>query len=86
MVISNMPQPTESADSIPQITKDISIQALVDFYPHLVETLIVEYGFHCVGCFASQFETLEEGARVHGILGVDFEELLNHLLSLSGKS
>jgi hybrid cluster-associated redox disulfide protein len=79
-------QPDESAASVPSITPTISIQNLADFYPQLVETLIVEYGFHCVGCFASQFETLEEGARVHGIVGGDFAELLNHLQSLVASS
>ena len=33
--------------------------------------LVMEIGMHCLGCPASQMETLEEAAMVHGI-GVDF--------------
>lgn len=69
-----------------EITPDILIQTLANTYPQTIETLVIEYGFHCVGCFASQFETLEEGARVHGIVGGDFEELLAHLCSLVGQA
>ena len=59
-----------------------TIQEIADEYPEVVETLIIEYGFHCVGCFVSEFETLEEGAAVHGIEGPDFEEMMEHLTSL----
>lgn len=45
-------------------------------YPEIVEFLTIEYGLHCVGCFIAEFETLEEGAVVHGILGDDFEDML----------
>ncbi len=56
-----------------------TIQEIAEEYPEVIETLIVEYGFHCVGCFVSEFETLEEGARVHGIEGEYFKELLDTL-------
>lgn len=59
-----------------QIKRDINISELAINYPEIVDFLILEYGFHCVGCFVSEFENLEEGARVHGIVGDDFEEML----------
>lgn len=65
----------------PQLSSHILINDLAEHYPELIETLIIEYGFHCVGCFASQFETLEEGARVHGIEEEDFEEMMRELAS-----
>lgn len=71
-----------SDDPKPELFPDILISDLAEHYPELIETLIVEYGFHCVGCFASQFETLEEGARVHGIEEEDFEEMLQELRKL----
>lgn len=63
----------------PEITGEIMINDLAKHYPNLVDILIIEYGFHCVGCFASQFENLKDGARVHGIEGKDFEDMLKHL-------
>lgn len=59
-----------------QIKRDINISELALNYPEIVDFLIVEYGFHCVGCFVAEFENLEEGATVHGIVGEDFEEML----------
>jgi hybrid cluster-associated redox disulfide protein len=66
----------------PVITPDINIAELTLKYPEVIETLIVEYGFHCIGCFVSEFETLAEGARVHGIEDEDFTELLERLNKL----
>ena len=64
------------------IDPDITIQDLVKNHPQLVDVLIEEYGFHCVTCFLSEFETLSEGAKVHGIEGSDFDELMDRLNSL----
>lgn len=50
----------------PEITKDIGIQDLVQNYPESVSVLM-EKGFHCLGCVAARFETLEQGANAHGI-------------------
>lgn len=71
---------TQSA--VQNLDPDISIQELVSNHPQLVDVLINEYGFHCVTCFLSEFETLSEGAKVHGIEGSDFDELMEHLNSL----
>lgn len=65
-----------------QITSEMTIQEIVEYYPDLVDVLVSDYGFHCVGCFASQFETLGEGAEVHGIVEAEFDDMLSHLNSL----
>ena len=38
--------------------------------------ILLEVGMHCLGCPASQMETLEEACAVHGI---DVEEVLEML-------
>lgn len=38
--------------------------------------ILLEIGMHCLGCPASQAETIEEACDVHG---VDVEELLEKL-------
>ena len=48
------------------ITKDMTIGDVIRMKPEVAETLM-DFGFGCVGCPASQMETLEEGAMVHGI-------------------
>ena len=50
----------------PELTKDMLVSTLVAFYPELTEPLML-MGMHCISCFASQMETLEEAAMVHGL-------------------
>lgn len=59
-----------------KIDENIKIADLAEKYPEVVDFLIYEYGFHCIGCFVSEFETLIEGAQVHGITGSDFDEMM----------
>ena len=46
-------------------TKEIRINELVLNCPAAMEVLL-NHGFHCVGCSLSAYETLEEGAKAHG--------------------
>ncbi|MCR5719414.1 MAG: DUF1858 domain-containing protein [Lachnospiraceae bacterium] len=48
------------------ITKDMTIGDIVAANPDVVPVLL-QAGMHCLGCPASQAETLEEAAMVHGI-------------------
>lgn len=67
---------TQSTVDKPLIQGDTLIAEMVEQYPQVVGYLVSEYGFHCVSCFISGFEVLEDGARVHGIEGEDFEVML----------
>ncbi len=49
-----------------KIQKTVLIAELVEKHPELVEPLMM-MGMHCISCFASQMETLEEAAMVHGL-------------------
>lgn len=69
-------------DDVVTIERDVLIADLVEAYPQVVDYLMAEYGFHCVNCFISGFELLEDGARVHGIEGEEFEEMLNNINKL----
>lgn len=54
-----------------KISKDMKISDIINTYPEVVELLATEWGFHCVSCFFSSFDTLEQGAKIHGITGKD---------------
>jgi len=56
-------------------SKDTKIGELLEKAPEKAEILL-NAGMHCLGCPASQEETLEEACSVHGI---DVEELLEKL-------
>lgn len=57
------------------INKDTKIGDLLQEFPDKAEILL-SAGMHCLGCPASQAETLEEACDVHGI---DVEELVKEL-------
>ncbi|MGO1470214.1 MAG: DUF1858 domain-containing protein [Tissierella sp.] len=59
-----------------EITKDMLIGELIRKKPEAVEVLM-QFGMGCVGCPASQMESLEEAAMVHGLKLDDLLEALN---------
>ncbi len=58
-----------------KIEKNTKIGEIVENAPEKAEILL-EVGMHCLGCPASQAETLEEACAVHGI---DVDEVLEKL-------
>ena len=58
-----------------KIEKTTKIGELLEIAPEKADILL-EMGMHCLGCPASQAETLEEACMVHGI---DVEDLLAKL-------
>lgn len=65
------------------IRKDMKIGELVEKYPDLADVLVEDYGFHCIGCFASGMETLEQGAEVHGMDKNDIKIMIENLNELA---
>lgn len=59
-----------------KIDKNTKIGDLIKEAPEKAEILL-EAGMHCLGCPASQAETLEEACQVHGINVDDLLKKLN---------
>jgi len=57
------------------ITKDMTIGEILRTNTDVIPVLMAA-GMHCLGCPASQGESLEEAAMVHGI---DIDELMEHI-------
>ena len=49
-----------------KITKDMSIQEVVEKYPQVIQVFMM-HGLGCVGCAIANFENIEQGASAHGI-------------------
>ncbi len=49
-----------------KVTKEMSIVEIVQNHPKSLE-VFAKYGMGCIGCAAARFETLEAGAKVHGV-------------------
>lgn len=58
-----------------KIEKNITIGELLEKKPEKAEILL-QAGMHCLGCPASQAETIEEACMVHGI---DVDEIIEKL-------
>lgn len=62
------------------ITKDTKIEEVVEQYPETM-MIFMKHGLHCVGCHVSAFESIEEGATMHGINVDALIEDLNKVIS-----
>jgi len=63
------------------IYPETPIEEILAKYPE-TERVFKEFGLGCVGCEAALFESIEQGARVHG---VDVERLIEGLLKTVGE-
>jgi len=52
-----------------EVTKDWTLGETLEKYPETME-VFAQFGMHCIGCAIAMHETIEQGAKVHGI-GVD---------------
>ena len=63
-----------------QVTKDTMIGELLQIDQDIAPILF-GIGMHCLGCPASQMETIEEAASVHGIMPDDLVDEINNFLN-----
>ena len=67
------------------ISKDTRIGDLISVYPDTA-WILMDIGMHCLGCPASQMETLEEAAMVHGIDSDLLVEKINATIKASAQA
>ena len=41
--------------------------------------VMLDYGLHCVGCFANRFDTVENGALLHGLSEEEIDQMLKEV-------
>ena len=63
-----------------KISKDMIIHDILQVDPNLAGVLMAS-GMHCIGCPASQGESREEAALVHGLNPDELEASLNEYLA-----
>jgi len=61
-----------------KITKEMNIGEIAQKYPDTVGVLM-EAGMHCIGCVASQFESLEQGFKAHGKSDEEIVEIVKKM-------
>ena len=58
-----------------KITKKSKLGDIVNKYPETFD-VFSKHGLHCIGCVLAHFETIEDGAKAHGI---DVKKLVDDL-------
>ncbi len=43
--------------------------------------ILMQHGLHCIGCGVSAFETLEQGAKAHGMDDAEIKKMLKEINS-----
>ena len=63
-----------------QITKETKIGELLEINMD-VAPILLSIGMHCLGCPASQGESIEEAAMVHGVDADELVKVINEKLA-----
>jgi hybrid cluster-associated redox disulfide protein len=66
------------------ITRKTLISALMDEHPE-VQEILLEYGLHCTNCAFSEFDTLSDGALMHGLDDEDMDLMIRDVNEIVGK-
>ncbi len=61
-----------------KITKKTILNGMIDKNPEVIPILL-GYGLHCVGCSFSSFDTIESGAKIHGMDGETLKMMIRDL-------
>lgn len=61
-----------------EITKEMNLGEVVRMYPQ-AGPIMLEYGLHCVGCFANAFDTIEAAMKIHGLSEADIKEMIERI-------
>ena len=62
-----------------KINKEMLIGEAVSKYPEIGQMLMEKFGFHCVGCPMAGMESLEDGAKAHGMSDKEIGEMIKIL-------
>ena len=57
------------------VTKDMTLGDVITKHPVAAEVMI-KYGLHCVGCHVAAWESIEQGAKSHGMSDKDVDILV----------
>ena len=65
-------------DTMEKINKKMMIQDIVEKHPEVAD-IMVDAGMHCVGCAIAASESLEDGAKSHGLDDEQIDEMVKKM-------
>lgn len=67
------------------ITKEMTLGEVVEKFGAEAAKVMFKYGLHCIGCHVATFETIEQGARAHGLDDKQIAKMVKDLNDAAGK-
>lgn len=67
-----------TSKKLAKVTGDMNLADVVWKYPKAAEVLM-DYGLHCVGCAANSLDTVEMGAKLHGMPNEEIAEMIDRI-------
>jgi hybrid cluster-associated redox disulfide protein len=61
-----------------KVEKSANLGDVLKNYP-LVAEVLIDYGLHCIGCVASAYDTIEQGAKIHGLSDTEIDEMMERV-------
>ena len=61
-----------------KITKNMKLGEVISKHPETIE-IFMKKGLHCIGCHVAAFETIEEGAKAHGMDDKTIDNMIKEL-------
>jgi iron-sulfur cluster repair protein YtfE (RIC family) len=61
-----------------KLTKKSNLGQVAEECPRAIE-LLTEYGLFCAGCFMRVYETVETGAKIHGLSDKDIHKMISEI-------
>ena len=63
-----------------EITKEMVIGEVVEkYFAEEIFKVVSDYGLHCIGCHVAAHESIEDGAKAHGLSDEDIKKLVDDL-------
>lgn len=67
-----------------RVANDMLISEVIAAFPKAAGVLL-SHGLHCVGCAANAFDTLEDGAKLHGMGDEEIAEMISEVNTMINK-
>jgi hybrid cluster-associated redox disulfide protein len=62
----------------PIVSHTSNLGEVVFRFPEAAE-ILTDYGLHCVGCFASSFDTIADAAKIHDMSDEEIGEMIDRV-------
>lgn len=68
----------EAAPPSLQVSRNMNLGEVAARWP-AARAVLLDYGLHCVGCFASSYDTIDAGAKIHGMSEEEIGEMVHEM-------